>query len=459
MSSYLTAGEIVEATRGRLLQGTTHVNISTVSTDTRTLREGDLFIALRGPHFDGHAFVSQAFLKGARGAIVSSIPPATFDHPQLLIQVDDTLSALGEIARLWRRHHPIPLVAITGSAGKTTTKEWTSLVLGRRYRVLSSPGTNNNLIGVPLAVLGLGEDHQVAVLELGMSAAGEIRRLSQICQPDVGVITNIGAAHLEFLGSLQGVAAAKAEMIEFLGGERTCILNGDDPHLLALMEKIPGKSITYGLSSRRDLFGSGVVSGKEGTKFQMVYGDERTWVHLPLWGTHNVYNALAAAAAGIACGLTLREIEAGLSLAFQPSMRLERVLLPGEIVLLNDAYNANPISMKAALNTFFEMKGEARGILVLGDMLELGSHGEGLHREMGAYISSCPQVGALIAVGSLSRALAEESQKRGFSAPVFLCEDQREACRILKQNLKSGDWVLLKGSRAMKMEKVLEDIH
>jgi UDP-N-acetylmuramyl pentapeptide synthase len=255
------------------------------------------------------------------------------------------------------------------------------------------------------------------------------------------------------------VAAAKAEMLEFLGGEKTCILNGDDPYLEALLGKVRGKSFTYGLSPKWNLWAGGIVSGKKGMGFRLAYESERARIHLPLWGRHNVYNALAAAAVGINCGFTLQEIAAALGRVSQPAMRMEKVLLPRDIVVLNDAYNANPMSMKAALNTFFEMKGEARGILVLGDMLELGLQGEQLHREMGAYLSSCQKVGALIVVGSLSRALAEESQSRGLSAPVFLCEDHQEACSVLRENLKPGDWILLKGSRAMKMEKILEDIH
>jgi len=459
MGSHLTVGEILKATRGRLLQGTAEERVRAISIDTRMLREGDLFIALRGPNFDGHQFVSEALFKGAQGAIVSSIPQVPVVHSGLLLQVDNTLSALGEIACLWRRLHPLPLVAITGSTGKTTTKEWATLVLSQRFCILSSPGTNNNLIGVPLTLLQLTEDHQLAVVELGTSARGEIRRLSHICRPDIGVITNIGAAHLEFLGSLNGVAAAKAEMLEFLGGDKICILNGDDPHLEALLGRIRGRSFTYGFSSRWDLWASGIVSGKKGTEFQLAYGSERAQIHLPLWGRHNVYNALAAAAVGMSCGLALQEIGAALGRVCQPSMRMEKVLLSGEIVVLNDAYNANPMSMKAALDTFFEMKEEARGILVLGDMLELGPQGEQLHREMGAYLSSHQKLGALIVVGSLSHALAEESKNRGLSAPVFLCEDPKEACCVLRENLKPGDWVLLKGSRAMKMEKILEDIH
>lgn len=459
MDSYLTVGEILKAARGKLLRGAAEEKVRAISTDTRTLEEGDLFIALRGPNFDGHQFVSQALSQGAQGAIVSSISSVPVDHSRLFLQVDDTLSALGEIARLWRRLHPLPLVAITGSTGKTTTKEWAALVLSQRCCVLSSPGTHNNLVGVPLTLLRLGEEHQFAVVELGMSARGEIRRLSQICQPDMGVITNVGAAHLEFLGSLSGVAAAKAEMLEFLGGEKSCILNGDDPYLEALLGQVRGKSFTYGLSPKWNLWARGIFSGKKGMDFQLAYESERARIHLPLWGRHNVYNALAAAAVGINCGFTLQEIATGLSKVSQPSMRMEKVLLPKGVVVLNDAYNANPMSMRAALNTFFEMKGEARGILVLGDMLELGLQGQQLHREVGAYLSSCPEVGALIVVGSLSRALAEESRNRGLSAPVFLCMDHKEACSALRENLKAGDWILLKGSRAMRMEKILEDIH
>jgi len=440
------------------VRGQATARMHTFSTDTRTLKQGDLFIALQGPNFDGHQFVSEALGKGARGAIVSSVSGFSMGDNAILLQVDDALFALGEIAWLWRRMHPLPLVAITGSTGKTTTKEWAASILGRRYRVLSSPGTFNNLVGLPLTLLQLRMDQQLAVVELGMSAQGEIRRLSQICQPDVGLITNIGAAHLEFLGSLEGVAAAKAEMLEFLTGEKICILNSDDPYLKALISEVQGRCFTYGLSPEWDLWGSGIKMAKEGIEFQLGHEADRASIHLPLWGRHNVYNALAAASIGIVAGLSLKEIGEGLRAVRQPSMRLEKGVLPGGVVLLNDAYNANPASMRAALNTFFEMKQDARGILVLGDMLELGPQGERLHREIGALLSSFDNVGALIAVGSQCRALAEEACNKGLTAPIFLCENQREASLALKQNLRPGDWVLLKGSRAMKMEEVLQGL-
>lgn len=459
MRDYLTWGEILEATGGRLRRGDPEMHVQSFSTDTRTLRPGDLFIALPGPNFDGHHFVLEALRRGAIGAVVSSIEGLAVDQAAGLLEVEDTLSALGEIASLWRRLHPVPLVAVTGSAGKTTTKEWATLLLGRRYRVLSSPGSFNNLIGLPLTLLQIRQDHQMVVAELGTSARGEIRRLSQICQPDIGLITNIGAAHLEFLGSLEGVLAAKAEMLEFLGAEKTCILNGEDPYLKTLMRGVRGRCFTYGLSAEWDLWASGIVVGKEGTDFQLRYGPQEAPVHLSVWGRHNLYNALAAAAIGVMAGLSLQEVGEALSAIRQPPMRMEKVLLPGEAVLINDAYNANPLSMRASLGTFFEMKGEARGILVLGDMLELGSQGERLHREIGAILASYNNVGALIAVGPHTGALAEEAQRNGFSAPIFICQDQNEASLALRQNLRPKDWVLLKGSRAMKMEKVLEGLN
>ncbi|MDH7499603.1 MAG: UDP-N-acetylmuramoyl-tripeptide--D-alanyl-D-alanine ligase [candidate division NC10 bacterium] len=458
MRDSVSVAEILEATGGRLLLGAKGARVQTFSTDTRTLRPRDLFIALQGANFDGHQFVAEAFRKGACGAVISSPSLSSSVDGGLLLQVEDTLFALGEIARLWRRLHPIPLVAVTGSAGKTTTKEWAAALLGRRFRVLSSPGTYNNRVGVPLTLLQLRKDHQLAVLELGTSAPGEIRRLSQICQPDMGLITNIGPAHLQFLSSLEGVARAKAEMLEFLTGERTCILNADDPHLAALLGEVRGRRFTYGLSPGWDLSACGIRRGEEGIACELSYQGERIPLHLPLWGRHSVYNALGSGAIGILCGLDLREVAEGLSAMRGTPMRLERTLLPGGFVLLNDAYNANPLSMRVALDTFFEMKGEARGILVLGDMLELGPQTEALHREIGALLPFSHRVGGLIAVGVHSHALADEAIKRGFSAPIFLCRDMREASRALKESLKPGDWILLKGSRAMKMEEVLEGL-
>jgi UDP-N-acetylmuramoyl-tripeptide--D-alanyl-D-alanine ligase len=458
MNDYLTIGQILKVTGGRLIRGDPKDRVGSFSTDTRTLQAGDLFIALKGPNFDGHDFVGEALRKEARGAIVSADGGLAGKGLDILLQVEDTLSALGDVARLWRGQHPIPLAAITGSTGKTTTKEWASQILSQRFNVLSSSGTHNNLIGLPLTLLGLRKEHQIAVVELGMNAAGEIRRLSYICQPDMGLITNVGPAHLEFLGSLEGVAAAKAEMLDFLRGERASLLNGDDPYLRSLIAGAPGRCFTYGLSSRWDFWADGISAGGVGIEFLLHHGGRSIPVRLPPWGRHSVYNALASAAIAARCGLSLEEIREGLGLIHQLPMRMEKVLLPGGVTLLNDSYNANPMSMRAALSAFFEMKGEARGILVLGDMLELGSQGEGLHREIGGLLSSYSNIGALIVIGPQSRALAEEASMKGLSAPIHLCQDRREASSVLEESLKPGDWVLLKGSRAMRMEKVLEDL-
>jgi len=458
MKDYLTVGELVDATGGRLLRGKVGERVRTFSTDSRRVSPGDLFVALKGPHFDGHQFVGEALRKGALGAIVSSPTCLCADGGRVFLQVDDTLYALGEIARCWRQMHPARVVAITGSTGKTTTKEWAAAVLRRRYQVLASSGSYNNLIGLPLSLLHLRPWHQVAVLELGMSARGEIRRLSQICQPDLGLITNIGPAHLEYLRSLDEVAAAKAEMVEFLAGDGILILNGDDPRLRDMAGKAGVRCFTFGMSSDCDLRACGVQMGHEGLRFQLLWQGERVSVRVLAWGRHHVHNALGAAAVGILRGMTLLEVGEGLSSVRPPAMRLERLVLANGVVVFNDAYNANPVSMRAAIEAFLELKGSSRGILVLGDMLELGIGEEAMHREIGAYLASSQEVGALITVGERCLALAQEARSKGLLAPIVNCEHPEEAASVLRSMLQAGDWVLVKGSRAMKMEKVLEGL-
>ena len=480
----ISVKEILEATAGRLLRGEPSQLTRSFSTDTRTLRPGDLFIPLKGKRFDGHDFLPEAFAKGAIGTLLSDpekIPSSPF---ALLIQVEDTLTALGEIARLWRRKFPIPVVAVTGSNGKTTTKEMIRSILAQDRRVLASRGSLNNLVGLPLTLLALSPFHEAAVLELGMNALGEIRRLSEIAQPDVGVITNIGEAHLEFLGSLEGVAQAKGELLPFLEGDRplrghpgvlksepggrmekVAILNLDDPYCNGLLPQVRGRLLTFGLNKKADLWAGGVQLRKGGgTAFVLYRGEEAVPVELPAMGYHNVYNALAAAAVGSVFDLPLQRIAEGLKRTSLAPMRFERRRLASGAVLINDAYNANPTSMQASIETFFQVKEGRRAILVLGDMLELGEASTEAHLRLGRFVARFnPDL--LITVGQESERIGEGAVASGLPAgKVRHVKDRAEAKALLvgamgpSPLLSEETWVLVKASRAMHLEEVIEGL-
>jgi len=454
----LSVKEILDATGGTLLAGSPEGTFANFSTDTRTLSPGALFFALKGVRFDGHAFLAEAVARGAAGAVVASAP-AGRPRPPVLLGVRDAQRALGEVALLWRRRHKVQVVAVTGTNGKTTTKEMVAAVLARRYRVLASPGNLNNLVGVPLALFRLTPEHEVAVLELAMNAPGEIGRLSEICEPDLGIITNVGEGHLEFLGSVEGVAAAKGEMLPFLGGDKTAILNADDPPSRALLRRVTGRLLTFGLSGRAEVRAGAIrVSKVRRTSFTVATPGGTARVRLPIPGRHNILNALAAAAAGVTLGVPVKAIAAGLAGAAVQPMRMQRLGHPSGAVLYNDAYNANPSSMAAALEAFATVRGLGRSVLVLGDMLELGEHAPEAHRRVGR-LAAALQPDRLIAVGAQAAALAEGAREAGLPGErIVVCRETTEARGTLAADLAPGTWVFLKASRGVGLERVLEGL-
>lgn len=454
----LSVKEVLEATGGALLAGSPATAFVTFSTDTRSLQPGALFFALRGERFDGHAFLAEAAARGAAGAVVAA-PPGEGPRPPVLLRVRDPRHALGAVAGLWRRRHKVQVVAVTGTNGKTTTKEMAAAVLARRYRVLASPGNLNNLVGVPLALFRLAPEHEVAVLELGMSAPGEIGRLAEICEPDVGIITNVGEAHLEFLGSVEAVAAAKGEMLPFLGGDKTAILSADDPQSRPLLPRAKGRLLTFGLSGRADVRAGAIrVSKVRRTSFTLSALGGTARVRLPIPGRHNILNALAAAAAGVALGVPVKAIAAGLAAAPVQPMRMQRVSLASGGVAYNDAYNANPTSMAAALEAFAAVRGPGRTVLVLGDMLELGAHAPEAHRRVGR-LAAALGPDRLIAVGGSAAALAEGARAAGLpESRIVLCREVAEAREALAGETAPGVWVFVKASRGVGLERVLEGL-
>lgn len=455
----LTVREIVAVTKGTLIGGEPDRGVGSFSTDTRTLQPGDLFIALKGKTFDGHAFLPQALARGAAGCVISSPPEIPLPPGFGVIQVEETQWALGQIANLWRGRYPVQVVAITGSNGKTTTKEMTGSILRQGHRVLVSAGNLNNLIGVPLTLFQLREEHQLAVLELGMNTRGEIHRLAEIAEPDVGVITNIGEAHLEFLGSVEEVAEAKGELLPFLSRDRVAVLNLDDPYLRPLLPRVRGRLVTFGLDPRADVRGERIRVRSNGrTHFTLCADGKRQPVHLNVSGRVNVSNALAAAAVGSALGCELDAIAAGLERAPAAAMRMQKILHPSGAVVINDAYNANPTSMEAALETFFRMVKGREAIVVLGDMLELGAVSEVAHRKVGALVARA-RPALLITLGEGARAIGEGAALNGFDATrIHGCRDHGEAQAVLRPHLTRAPWILLKASRGMRLEKVLEEL-
>lgn len=455
----LSVKEIVTATKGTLIAGEADRRVGSFSTDTRSLKSGDLFIALKGKTFDGHAFLSEAVARGAAGCVVSSPPEISLPPGFVVIQVEETQWALGQTANLWRRRHPVRVVAITGSNGKTTTKEMTGSILHQRYPVLISSGNLNNLVGVPLTLFQLHEEHRVAVLELGMNARGEIHRLAEMAEPDVGVITNVGEAHLEFLGSVEEVAEAKGELLPFLTGDRVTVLNLDDPHLKALVPRVRGRLVTFGLDARADIRGERIRATSDGrTHFTLCVGKTRRPVHLNLPGRVNVSNAVAAAAGGSALGCDLDAIARGLEQTPAVPMRMQRILHASGSVIINDAYNANPTSMAAAIETFFRMVKGGEAIVVLGDMLELGSASEAAHQRVGALVAQA-RPGLLITLGERARAIGEGAARSGFDTTrIHSCRDHGEAQDVLRAHLTRTPWILLKASRGVRLEKILEGL-
>jgi len=455
--------EILIATGGTLLQGREDVVCEAISTDTRTIPEGALFIALRGSRFDGHDFVLEALKKNARGIVieqnrVEKIPWKDYETKPVIL-VSDTLRALGDLARYRRRHFGIPVVALTGSNGKTTTKEMISTCLETTFPVLKTKGNLNNLIGLPLTLLGLTEKERIAVVEMGMNVPGEIRRLTEIAEPDVGLITNIQKAHLEGMGSLESIQAEKGELFRRMRKDGSIIVNQDDPRVVALAEEFEGQKITFGIDHPADVMARAIhLKGREGTSFTLLCEGEEKEVCLPLLGKHFVYNALSAIATASLFGIDLVNMLEALE-QFRPyPMRMEVRAFENGATLINDAYNANPASMELALQTLSEVKGRGRAIAVLGDMLELGEFTVEAHRRLGKKVARL-SIDFLFTFGKEAPVVVESAIQEGMaSGRARVVKSHAEAATLVRSIAREGDWILIKGSRGMAMEKVVDDL-
>ena len=446
----MTAHEVAALTGGRLRQGDPRAMIRGAGIDSRTVAPGMLFVALAGERADGHRFAGEAIRRGAAAALVSR---EVVDAPErsVLIEVPETLRAFQRLARAARDRQRLRVVGITGSVGKTSTKEMAAAVAGRRYRTAPSPENWNTEIGIPLALTNMPRDREVAVLELAMRGPGQIGELADICRPEIGVITLIGESHMDFFDSREALAAAKGELIERLPAGGVAVVNADDPLAVGVARRGPARVLTFGLGEGDVTARDVRTRGSAGSAFHLRVPGGSADVVLAVPGRHAVRNALAAAAVGVALDVRADEIARGLALVRPLPMRLE-VRSAGSITVLNDAYNSSPQSVEAALDVMDEIEGSPR-IAVLGDMKELGALSTDAHRRVGR-MAAGRRLDLLVAVGPLAADLAAAARDSGAPRVVHSI-DLAGAIPVLLEALAPGAVVLVKGSRAMGMERLV----
>lgn len=451
----------MDATGGALCSGDKASRFDGFSIDSRTIHQKACFICLTGDVHDGHTFIPDIIKQDVTGIILNrekadrALLNKLTEAGITCVAVQDTLTALGDLASFHRRRWDLSVVALTGSNGKTTTRTMTTAVVNRRFKTLSPFGNFNNLVGVPLTLLRARRNHDWAILELGMNRPGEIRRLGQICSPDIGLITNIGPAHLEGLGSLEGVMNAKGEILETLSPKGGLILNADDPMVMRLAKRAPCKPILFGLSKNADIRATALENSATAVSFQLHVPDGDIHVSLPIPGEFNVSNALAAAAVGYCLKIPLNEIKTALGSFLPVKGRMNILLTAHGPCLIDDTYNANPGSVKAALRTMNGLRKERRGIAVLGDMLELGRASRDLHAEVGRY-AAASGLAKLYVTGNFADAVEKGAIAGGMTASDIFCGSKDDIFDALKKVIQPDDWVLIKGSRGMRMETLVQ---
>ncbi|MBW1992897.1 MAG: UDP-N-acetylmuramoyl-tripeptide--D-alanyl-D-alanine ligase [Deltaproteobacteria bacterium] len=458
-----TTENILNATGGTLLCGKGNQTFSGISIDSRRIRPDMLFVAIRGQKHDAHRFVQDVISNGVRGVVVEKRKSAGFPlsdwHLQNLqcIAVDDTTRALGLMAAFNRDRHRASVVAVTGSTGKTTTREMIQAVVSQKYHTLTSKKNYNNEIGLPLTLLELSPHHQWAIVELGMNHLGEISRLTRICRPDIGVITNIGPVHLEGVGSIEGVMRAKGELLEEMDPQTTAVLNADDEYVLKLARDSSVNIVLFGQSEKALIRAQAPAADGQEIGFRLILPEQSCLVRIGVPGKFMVSNALAASAVGYLLGLSAQEIKTGLE-RFRPiENRMNIVHTTSGIHIVNDAYNANPTSMEAAIGTLASLKGPARGVLVIGDMLELGAHAESMHKNLGMMIARfC--IERLYVTGDFADVVQSGALEGGMAEHQILLGTKDEIFQDLIRWIQPGDWILVKGSRAMGMEDIVHRV-
>jgi UDP-N-acetylmuramoyl-tripeptide--D-alanyl-D-alanine ligase len=453
MTARFNDAEVLQATGAQKTRSGTATAFETVCTDSRQLTEGCLFVALKGDRFDAHDFLPQVVKDGAAGLIVEAGRAGTLDDVNVY-EVKDTLHALGRLARFHRDRFTIPICAVTGSNGKTTTKELVASILSMRGPALKTHGNLNNEIGVPLTLFGLDSTHVAAVIEMGMNHLGEIARLTDIARPDAGLITIVQPAHLEGVGSIEGVAQAKAELLHGLGPTGTAAINLDDPRIAAQAANVKAKKLSWGRSEHADVrLVSVEPQGRDGLSLRIAYAGKEYSTALHLVGDHNAMNATGAFALAVSLGYSPEECVRGLETAQAHARRLQILDAPNQVTVVDDCYNANPASMHAALRTVQELAAEGRAVAVLGDMLELGTAEAHEHTQMG--IAASDRVALLALFGPrMKQAHLQAAKRLGDKARHF--EDVTALVAWLQQQLQPNDFVLVKGSRGMRLERVVE---
>jgi UDP-N-acetylmuramoyl-tripeptide--D-alanyl-D-alanine ligase len=447
----LSLSQIAEFAAAEIVRGNTETLISRVSTDSRTIKARDFFVALRGEHFDAHNFLEQVAHAGAAGALVSRDPPPGLPKTFAIVRAADTLVAYQNLAANYRKTLPLKVLGITGSNGKTSTKDFAASILGRAFRVTKTEGNFNNHVGLPRTILEANRDHQFAVWELGMNHPGEIAALARIASPDAGLITNIGVAHIKFMGSREAIAQEKGALAEAIDPGGFVVLNAEDDFSASIANRTRARVIFAGIE-KGTIHAIEVQQASGGCEFTIVEGAHRCRAQLPVPGLHMVENAMLAVAAGRAFGVSLEECAAGLVSAPLAKARLQIREIHG-VQFIDDSYNANPDSMKAALRTLMELDTDGKRIAVLGRMLELGAESELGHREVGEAAATLG-IDHLISIGNDTIALAAEQAGLENSA---IAQDASDAAEMLNEIVEPGDLVLIKGSRSSRTELVLDE--
>ncbi|MDI6785537.1 MAG: UDP-N-acetylmuramoyl-tripeptide--D-alanyl-D-alanine ligase [bacterium] len=448
--------DIIQTTKGILESGSKDILIKDISIDSRTINKDSLFLAVKGNRFDGHDFLEDAFRKGALGAVISKEANLLYKE-KVIIKVPDTIKALGKIALYNRKRYSNILIAITGSNGKTTTKEMVASIIGKKFKVCKSSENYNNEIGIPLSLLKVLPSHEIIVVEMGMNSLGEIDNLAKISKPDIGVITNIGQTHLENLTSIENVFKGKIELLHNLTKEGIAVLNADDPFTEKIRKIFKGKIITIGIKNKAD-YKAILIKHEDVSCISFDIENKAKNVTIKRVGTHDVYNALVGFALGCLLKIDISLIKKGLLDTEYPTGRTE-FISKKDIVIIDDTYNANPCSMKKAVDALTNISKAKRRIIVVGDMGELGKQAEELHREVGKYIAEKKKIDLLFTLGELGELIGEGAKNSDFPEENIFCyRDKDKLVKTIKKILRPYDYILVKGSRMMNMEKIVREI-
>lgn len=451
----LNLQEVLAATGGSC-QNLQNIEFTGINTDSRSIKRGELFVALSGENFDGHNYCAKALEQGATAVLISH-DVENLPQDAVVIKTDDTLKAYQLIAKAWRDKQPgLKVVAVTGSNGKTSTKDLIAACLAQKYKVVKTEANFNNEIGLPKTLLNIKPDTEIAVVEMGMRGLGQIRALCKLASPDAAVVTNVGETHMELLGSMENIAKAKSEIVENLTAQQFAVLNNDDAFVRQMADKTAAQVVTYGCDETACVYAKSVKLNAESSEFDCVYAKtgEQAHIVLPLLGAHNVYNALAAIAAAVTFGVTLPQIADALK-EVQLTGKRQEILQFGAVTVINDAYNASPASMASALKTLHAVKTAkgGRAVAVLADMLELGALSQAAHTEVGA-LAAAEGVDVLITYGTESVYTGRAAQERGVK--TFICKDRGEAAKILSGIVRNNDIILLKGSHSMQVDGLID---